>query len=74
MVQIICDTCGDTMPDPMPSGFEWIMGYDLQIESVNALQRSVRFLEHWDNRRILEVGAIHFCSLECRNNYVLKAA
>ena len=74
MVHLTCDTCGDTMPDPMPAGTEWVLGFDLQIETPNALHNSVRFLSHWDDRRVLEAGAIHLCSLECRDNYEQKAA
>ncbi len=38
------------------------LGYDVEMQSPNALQRSMRFLDHWDDRRVLELGAIHFCS------------
>lgn len=72
MVEITCDNCDELMPEVMPSGAEWILGYDLQLESPNAVQRSVRFLDHWDNRRVLEVGAIHLCSMQCRDEYLQK--
>ncbi len=74
MVKITCDNCGTEMPDVMPVGEEWILGYDLQLESPNAVQRSIRFLDHWDNRRIVELGAIHLCSLACREEYVQRSA
>ena len=72
MVEITCDNCDALMPEVMPADAEWILGYDLQVESPNAVQRSVRFLDHWDNRRVLEVGAIHLCSIECREEYLMK--
>lgn len=72
MVEITCDNCDALMPEVMDPDAEWILGYDLQLESPNAVQRSIRFLDHWDNRRVLEVGAIHLCSIECRDEYVAK--
>jgi len=77
MVNVICDTCGAVKPQKeagKEDGFEWILGYDLQVQSPKSLQRSIRFLDHWDDRRILELGAIHLCSLECRDKYVRRAA
>ena len=71
MVSITCDGCGDVKPESK-TGPEWILGYDLQVEAPNAVQRSIRFLDRWDDRRVLELGAIHFCSYECRDKYVAK--
>jgi hypothetical protein len=73
MVEIKCDNC-DALRRPNDetrnSGAEWIMGWDLVSESPNAVQRSIRFLDHWDSRRVAEFGAIHFCSPECREEYI----
>jgi len=75
MVKITCDVCGKVKPAQnkriAPNG--WILGYDLEVENANALQRSLRFLNHWDNARALELGAIHLCSQECKDDYVTKA-
>jgi hypothetical protein len=72
MVEIRCDNC-DAVRHPNEEarvGSEWIMGWDLVTEAPNAVQRSIRFLDHWDMRRVAEFGAIHFCSLECREKYI----
>ncbi len=75
MVKITCDVCGKVKPALnkriAPNG--WILGYDLEVENSNALQRSLRFLNRWDNARALELGAIHLCSPECKDEYVAKA-
>lgn len=73
MVEIKCDNC-DAVKRPNDEGRntgpEWIIGWDLVSESPNAVQRSIRFLDHWDQRRVAEFGAIHFCSIECREQYI----
>jgi hypothetical protein len=72
MVKITCDNCGVERPERPAADAEWILGYDIEMESPNAIQRSLRFLERWDNRRVLEFGAIHLCSEQCKLEY--KAA
>ena len=76
MVEIKCDNC-DAVKQPniehRHTGNEWIIGWDLLSESPNAMQHSIRFLDHWDDRRVAEFGAIHFWSLECRDEYVSRS-
>jgi hypothetical protein len=73
MVEIKCDNCdavkhpNDEVRNGAP---EWILGWDLIAESTNAVQRSIRFLDHWDARRAAEFGAIHFCCAECKDEYI----
>lgn len=71
MVTIECDVCKGKRPQG--SDEEWIQGYDLEVESSSGISRSVRFLDRWDDRRILELGAIHLCSEECRDKYLKKS-
>ncbi len=70
MVTITCDVCGKKKPEESTNGGGWILGYDLQSESSKAVSRSIRFLDHWDDRRVLELGTIHLCSEKCRQNYL----
>jgi hypothetical protein len=76
MVEISCDTCGKVKPVAASLGNghnEWVLGYDVEMQSPNALQRSMRFLERWDDRRVLELGSIHFCSDACKEKYISSA-
>ena len=73
MVKITCDNCGEERPERQASGKEWILGYDIEMESPNAIQRSLRFLDRWDNRRVLEFGAIHLCCEQCKSEYKTAA-
>ena len=73
MVSITCDACGREKPQPEAAKAGkngWVLGYDLQSESSNAVSRSIRFLDRWDDRRALELGAIHLCSDKCKQNYL----
>ena len=71
MVNITCDVCGKKKPTrPKNPAEEWLLGYDLQVESETGLLHSVRFLDHWDDRRVLELGAIHLCSEKCMDKYL----
>lgn len=75
MVRITCDSCGAGKPAYERLQHDgWILGYDIESQSARSLQRAVRFLDRWDDRRILELGAIHFCSVKCKDAYLKKAA
>ncbi|HZQ91864.1 MAG TPA: hypothetical protein VFA60_08745 [Terriglobales bacterium] len=69
MVTVTCDVCRAKRT----SGEEWVLGYDLQAETPTSVQRAIRFLDRWDDRRILDLGAIHLCSERCRERYIKGA-
>jgi hypothetical protein len=74
MVQIICDSCGKTKAaGPSPGNESWILGYDLETETQHAINHSIRFLDRWDDRRVLELGTIHLCSEQCRGKYIRRS-
>jgi hypothetical protein len=52
MVRITCDNCGTEWPERLPATVEWIVGYDLETETPKSVQRSIRLLDHWDDRRV----------------------
>ncbi len=72
MVQVTCDVCRTKKDiNRIPSGADtWILGFDLEIETKNSLRRALTFLDRWDDRRVLELGAIHLCCEECREMYI----
>ena len=74
MVEITCDTCGKKKNQELRTGDDgWILGYDLEIETPNALNHTIRFLDHWDDRRIMELGAVQFCSVKCRDAFMKRS-
>jgi hypothetical protein len=74
MVTTTCDNCGAKRPERLPSNTERILGYDLETETPQSVQRSIRLLDRWDDRRVLEFGAIHLCSIQCRDEYLKQSA
>ena len=75
MVEITCDSCERVRPQPEDLGGEpeWILGTDLEMESRLGLQHSVRFYDRWEDRRVLELGAVHFCCEACKDKYIRKS-
>ncbi|HZD93269.1 MAG TPA: hypothetical protein VE133_03385 [Candidatus Sulfotelmatobacter sp.] len=75
MVKISCDMCGKVRPqsDTRIGNDSWVLGYDIEVENANALQRSLRFLNRWDDARLVELGAIHLCSEKCKDQYIEEA-
>lgn len=67
MIRITCDTCGAVR---RAKGPEWTIGYDLQYDTPRAVGRSLSFFDRWDDSRVLERGAVHFCSPECKEQYI----
>ena len=75
MIKISCDVCDKVRPqsDRRIGEDSWVLGYDIEVENANALQRSLRFLSRWDDTRVLELGAIHLCSEKCKDRYIKEA-
>jgi hypothetical protein len=75
MIKIMCDMCEKVKPQPdkRNPNDSWILGYDVEVENANALQRSLRFLPYWDNARVMELGVIHICSEKCKDQYINEA-
>ena len=75
MVKITCDICRAVKPtNERLRDKEWVLGYDIESKSERSLQRAIRFLDRWDDRRIMDLGAIHFCSVECKEEYLQNSA
>jgi hypothetical protein len=75
MITITCDTCGaESRPntEKRSSKTPWIQGYDLITETPRMMQHSVRMLDRWDDRRVAEYGAVHFCCAACKDKYLAK--
>jgi hypothetical protein len=67
--------CGKVRPqsDKRIADDSWVLGYDIEIENANALQRSLRFLSRWEDARLMEIGSIHLCSEKCKERYIKDA-
>ena len=70
MVTITCDVCGKQRTSAASDG--WFLGFDVPTASA-PMSRSIRFMSRWEERRVLDPGAVHFCCEECRTTYVENA-
>ena len=66
MLQFMCDYCGASK-EP---GETWINGIAAENVGTQAARREVIIDPSWRRERALLPFAVHFCSLECRDNYV----
>ena len=68
MLRFECDNCGK-----FKTGNEiWIMGFAGERLGVTAARREVTIVGTWDDNQAVEPLAVHFCSDECRAEYMQK--
>jgi hypothetical protein len=74
VVRITCDICSKERPlsGERTAAEAWVLGYDLELENLSGMQHYLRFLDRWDDTRILDPGAIHLCSRACKDDYMVK--
>ncbi|HKT49260.1 MAG TPA: hypothetical protein VJV96_03135 [Candidatus Angelobacter sp.] len=66
MVRFQCDTCGRLKE----SDEAWILGFAAENIGVTSARREVSISGTWDRPRAVEPLAVHFCSDECRAEYM----
>ncbi|HET9182140.1 MAG TPA: hypothetical protein VFP59_08405 [Candidatus Angelobacter sp.] len=66
MVRFQCDTCGR-----MKEADEaWILGFAAENIGVTSARRELSISASWDRPRAVEPLAVHFCSDQCRAEYM----
>ena len=68
MIQFVCDTCSAVkQPDEV-----WIVG--LAAEAIGAIsaRREVNIQSTWTHQAALHPLAVHFCSSQCKDEYVAR--
>lgn len=66
MIRFQCDTCG-RLKDADET---WILGFAAENIGVTSARREVSISATWDRPRAVEPLAVHFCSDECRADYM----
>jgi hypothetical protein len=66
MVRFECDWCR-VLKEPDET---WIVGYAAENVGVTAARREVTVLAKWDRDRAVHPFAVHFCSIEHKDNYM----
>jgi hypothetical protein len=68
MIEFICDSCARVKdPDEV-----WIVGLAAEAVGVTAARREVSIVSVWDRERAVHPLAVHFCSEECKDEYMRK--
>lgn len=66
MVRFQCETCG-RLKEPNEG---WILGLAAENIGLNAARREISIESIWDRERAVDVLAVHFCSDQCRVDYM----
>jgi hypothetical protein len=69
MVRYECDSCHDLKD---AAGEAWILGFAAENIGAVTARREVTILPAWDETRAVDYLAVHFCSDECRRNYMAE--
>ena len=66
MLRYACDWC-KRLKEPEEA---WILGYSAESVGTVAARREVTVVSGWDRERAVHPFAVHFCSVEHKDNYV----
>jgi hypothetical protein len=66
MLRYVCDNCGNVKGDDET----WILGFAAERLGARAARREITIAPVWDENRAVQWFAVHFCSEECKDNYV----
>jgi len=66
MVRFQCETCG-RLKDPNEA---WILGLAAENIGLTAARREISIESIWDRERAVDILAVHFCSDQCRVDYM----
>jgi len=66
MIRFQCDTCGRLKEN----GDAWILGFAAENLGISSARREVSISGTWDRARAVDTLAVHFCSDQCRAEYM----
>jgi hypothetical protein len=68
MLQFVCDSCSAVkQPEEI-----WIVGLAAEAVGVVSARREVNIQSRWTREAALHPLAVHFCSIQCKNDYMTK--
>jgi hypothetical protein len=68
MIQFVCDSCA-AIKEPSEV---WIVGLAAESVGVTSARREVTIQSAWDRATAIHPLAVHFCSVECKDNYMAR--
>jgi hypothetical protein len=68
MLQFVCDTCSAVkQPEEI-----WIVGQAAEAMGVVSARREVNIQSRWTREAALHPLAVHFCSIQCKDDHMTK--
>jgi hypothetical protein len=68
MIQYVCETCS-AVKGPHEA---WLLGLAAEAVGVTSARRQVTIQPDWDRTTAVHPLAVHFCSIECRDEYMAR--
>ena len=68
MIQYVCDTCSAVKG----AGEVWLVGLAAEAVGVISARREVTIQSDWDRTTAVHPLAVHFCSMECKDQYMAR--
>jgi hypothetical protein len=68
MIQFVCESCG-AIKSPAEV---WIVGLAVESVGVTSARREVTIQSAWDRATAVHALAVHFCSIQCKDNYMAR--
>jgi hypothetical protein len=68
MIQYVCDTCSAVKGE----GEVWLVGLAAEAVGVTSARREVNIQSDWDRTSAVHPLAVHFCSMECKDEYMAR--
>jgi len=68
MIQYVCETCSAVKgPEEL-----WLLGLAAETLGVTSARREVTIHSEWDSATAVHPLAVHFCSMECKDEYMAR--
>ena len=68
MIQYLCDTCSAAKAPEEA----WLVGLAADAVGVTSARREVTIQSEWDRTTAVHPLAVHFCSIECKDEYMAR--
>jgi hypothetical protein len=68
MIEFVCDTCSAVKE----ADDTWIVGLAAEAVGVISARREVNIQSTWTREAALHPLAVHFCSIQCKNEYMAR--
>jgi len=68
MIQYLCDTCSAVKKPQEP----WMVGLAAEAVGATSARREVSIQSVWDRQTAVHPLAVHFCSVQCKDEYMAK--